>query len=73
MSNAYLFGDNLSIILNVQNPAADISKKHVAIPFHVVRDAIDAGIIEPYWLRGQCHISDRMTKKIPTFEFKNSL
>ena len=25
-----IFGDNLSVILNAQNPAADLSKKHVA-------------------------------------------
>ena len=43
-----LFGDNLSVILNSQNPAADISKKHVAISFHVVREAVAAGIIDPY-------------------------
>ena len=43
-----VFGDNLSIILSSTNPGRDLSKKHVAISFHVVREAIAAGIIEPY-------------------------
>jgi hypothetical protein len=65
-----IFGDNLSVIQNAQNPAADISKKHVAISFHVVREAIAAGIIEPYWLKGKWNLSDIMTKQIPKTEFK---
>ena len=64
-----VFGDNLSVIQNSQNPAADLSKKHVAISFHVVREAIAAGIIEPYWLHGVWNLSDIMTKQIPKSEF----
>mmetsp|Transcript_30752 Transcript_30752/g.36558 ORF Transcript_30752/g.36558 Transcript_30752/m.36558 type:complete len:126 (-) Transcript_30752:187-564(-) len=44
-----IFGDNLSVIQNAQNPAADLSKKHLAISFHVVREAIAAHIVEAYW------------------------
>ena len=65
-----IFGDNLSVILNAQNPAADLSKKHVAISFHVVREAVAAGIIEPYWLRGIYNTSDLMTKQIPCPQFR---
>ena len=65
-----MFGDNLSVILNSQNPAADLSKKHVAISFHMVREAVAAGIIEPYWLRNWYNTSDIMTKKIPRTKFK---
>ena len=64
-----LFGDNLSVIQNSQNPAADLSKKHVAISFHVCREAIAAGIITPYWLKGKYNLSDIMTKQIPKSEF----
>ena len=59
------FGDNLSVILNSQNSAADLSKNHVAISFHVVRGVVDDGIIEPYWLKGELNTSDIMTKHIP--------
>ena len=65
-----IFGDNLSVILNAQNPAADLSKKHVAISFHVVKEAVAAGIIEPYWLKGKYNTPDIMTKQIPVTEFR---
>ena len=64
-----VFGDNLSVILSASNPSHDLSKKHVAISFHVVREAIAAGIIEPYWLKGEYNISDIMTKQIPSGPF----
>jgi len=63
------FGDNLSDILNSQNPAADLSKKHVMISFHVVRKAVAAGVIEPYWVKGEYNTSDILTKQSPRAEF----
>jgi len=65
-----VFGDNLSVIQNAQNPAADLSKKHVAISYHVVREAVAAGIIAPFWLKGKWNLSDIMTKQIPASEFR---
>jgi len=65
-----IFGDNLSVIQNAQNPAVDLSKKHVAISFHVVREAIAAGVVKPYWLKGQWNLSDIMTKQIPRSKFR---
>ena len=64
-----IFGDNLSVILSVSNPAADLSKKHVAISFHSVREAISTCIVEAYWLKGKWNLSEIMTKEIPKFEF----
>ena len=46
-------------------------KQHVAVSVHVVREAVAAGIISPYWLKGKWNISDIMTKQIPITEFKN--
>jgi hypothetical protein len=68
-----LFGDNLSVIQSASNPGHDLSKKHVAISFHVVRKAIAAGIIEPYWLKGAYNMSDIMTKQIPGGPFSRHL
>ena len=64
-----VFGDNLAVIQSSQNPAADLSKKHVAISFHTVREAVAARIIEPYWLKGKYNISDILTKQLPKSEF----
>ena len=66
-----LFGDNLSVLLNDQDPAADLSKKHVVIYFHIVREAVAAGIIKPYWLKWKFNTSDIMTKQIPRTNFKD--
>ena len=60
-----VLGDNLSVIFNAQKPAADLSKKHVSIYFHVAREAVAAGIIVPYWLTGKYNKSNLMTKIDP--------
>ena len=60
-----IFGDNLRIIQSAVNPGHNLNKKHVAISFHVVREAVAAGIIEPYWIKGENNMSDIMTKQIP--------
>ena len=61
------------MILSASNPGHDLSKKHVAISFHVVCEAITAGIIEPYWLKGENNMSNIMTKQIPRDEFLRHL
>ena len=66
-----LFGDNLGVLLSAQNPEADLSKKHVAIAFHVVREAIAAGVVNPYWLKGQWNPADILTKQVPRTVFRS--
>ena len=65
-----IFGDNPSVILNAQNPAADLSKKYVAVYFHIVREAVLAGSIESYWVKRAFNTSGIMTKQIPRTNFK---
>jgi hypothetical protein len=64
-----LFGDNLSVIQNASNPEADLKKKHVALSFHFVREAIAAGIVHPHWLKGKLNRSDIMTKQIGATDY----
>ena len=66
-----IFGDNLYAILNTQNPAVELSKKHVVTSFHVVKEAVTAGLSAPYWLKEQWDISGWTTEQIPTSELKN--
>jgi hypothetical protein len=68
---SYLFGDNLGVIQNSSNPESDIKKKHVAISYHMVREAIAAKIVFPYWIKGQFNLSDIMTKQIGGPEFRS--
>ena len=63
-----VFGDNFSVITNAKDPDAELKKKHVALSFHVVREAIAAGVIEPFWLKGAYNIADIMTKQLPPQE-----
>lgn len=64
-----VFGDNFSVIQSASNPQHNLSKKHIALAFHFVREAIAAGIIEPYWLKGEYNLADIMTKQISISEF----
>ena len=57
-----ILGDNLSVIQNASNPNGDLKKKHIAISFHIVREAIAAGIIKPWWLSGDSNLSNILTK-----------
>ena len=58
------------MIQNSQNPKADLSKKHVAIAYHVTREAVAAGIIRPHWLKGKHNTPDIMTKQLSRDEHK---
>ena len=69
-SPSYLFGDNLGVIQNTSNPESNIKKKHVAISYHMVREAIAAKILVPYWIKGQNNLSDILTKQIGGPEFR---
>ena len=57
-------GDNLSVIQSADNPAADISKKHVAISFHSVCEGIAARILEPYWIKGHFNLPEICMKQL---------
>ena len=69
----HIFGDGLSVILNAQNPAADLSKKHVFILCYVVREVVAAGIIKPYWLKRKLNKSDSMSEKIPQVNLRSTV
>ena len=63
------FNGNFSVVQNCQNPTVALSKIHVAISYHVVREAVAAGIIEPYWIKGGYNMTDILTKLIPKPQF----
>jgi len=44
-----LIGDNLGVIQNASIPDLDLKKKHVAISYHCVREAVAAQIVKPIW------------------------
>lgn len=64
-----VFGDNLGVILNVQNPQAQLKKKHNALSFHRVREAVAREIIEPRKIDSADNFADIFTKAIGATEF----
>ena len=66
-----LHGDNLSVIQNSSLPTADLKKKHVALSYHIVREAVAAGIVSPMWLKSEHNHADILTKQIGRTPFMN--
>ena len=66
-----LFGDNLGVIQNASMPEAKLTKKHVAIAFHSVRESVSAKIIAPYKIDGKDNYADILTKALDIATFKH--
>ena len=69
MDRLLLFGDSLGVVQQASFVDADLSKKHVAISYHLVREAIAAGIILPYWIGTHDNLADILTKPLPPTAF----
>jgi hypothetical protein len=60
-----LVGDNLGVIhQSASILESDIKKKHVAISYHCVREAVAAGIVNPIWCATSENWSDICTKAL---------
>jgi len=65
-----VFGDNLSVILSSTSDSAELKKKHTALSFHMVREAVAAEIIAPHHIPGYYNYADILTKAVETETFK---
>jgi hypothetical protein len=54
--------DNQAVIINTQLPTSSLKKKHNAVAFHKIREAVAAGIIRTAHIRSENNISDILTK-----------
>ena len=59
-----LFGDNLSTITSASSPDAELKKKHVAISYHMVREAVAAKIVLPIHVNSADNFADILTKAL---------
>jgi hypothetical protein len=59
---SYMFGDNKSIVDSVALPHAKLHRRHNALSFHHVWEAVAAKIVLPYYLPGGLNPSDILTK-----------
>ena len=64
-----LIGDNLGVIQNTSIPDSDLKKKHVAISYHCVREAVAARIVRPIWCTSQENWADICTKSLAFVAF----
>ena len=61
---AIMFGDNMSVVLNTSTPSSALKKKHNAIAYHKVREAIAGGIIRYYHVASTKNTADVLTKAL---------
>jgi hypothetical protein len=45
-----IFSDNMSVLLNIQQPDSQLHKKHLAVSYHVSCESCAARIIEPFYI-----------------------
>ena len=62
--SALLLGDSTSMVLNTTVPSSVLKKKHNAIAYHRVREAIAAGDVHFCHIRSELNIADCITKAL---------
>ena len=68
-----MYGDNMSVILNTTVPSSQLKKKHNAIAYHRVREAIAAKILTLQHIPSTENIADVLTKPLPVNTFYHLL
>ena len=68
-SSSLMYGDNLGSIQSANTPKGILKKKHVALSYHVVREAIAFGVACPIWVPSASNHSDILTKQIEATPF----
>ena len=59
---SYVFGDNKSVVNSASIPHAKLHKRHTALSFHSVREAVAAKIIGFYFIEGENNPADILSK-----------
>lgn len=59
---ANILGDNRSVIINASVSSSLLKKKHIAIAYHLTREATAAGIVHPLKTKGDWNFADVCTK-----------
>ena len=59
-----MLGDNNSVVLNCTMPSSVLKKKHNAVAYHRVREAIAAGILKFAHIPSEMNYADILTKPL---------
>jgi hypothetical protein len=65
-----MFGDNLSVVISTTVPSSQLKKKHNAIAYHRVREAIAGKIIRLAHIPSEENIADILTKPLANDPFQ---
>ena len=57
-----MYGDNMSVIQSTSVPSSVLKKKHNAIAWHRLREAVASGVVEIIHVRSEDNLSDCLTK-----------
>lgn len=66
---AMMYGDNNSVVLSTSTPSSVLKKKHNAIAYHRVREALAAGILIFSHIRSEENLADILTKPLGNQRF----
>ncbi len=58
----YMFGDKKSVVNSSTRPHSSLHKRHTALSFHRVREAVAAGYVGLYHLPGALNTADILSK-----------
>ena len=64
---ANVLTDNLAVVQNASIPSSTLKKKHNAICYHRVREAVAAGVIRIAHIPSKENLADMFTKPLPAF------
>ena len=64
IGSCVLFGDNMSMITSTSIPSSSLKKKHNAIGYHRIREAVAAGITSLVHVASKMNIADLLTKPL---------
>jgi hypothetical protein len=64
-----MLGDNISVVLSTTVPSSVSKKKHNAIAYHRVREAIAARMISFAYIKSEENVSDVLTKLLSNEKF----
>jgi hypothetical protein len=62
---ANTFCDNTSVVTNATQPSSVLKKKHNAIAYHKVREAVASNMMRIGWVQSRKNLADLLTKPLP--------
>jgi hypothetical protein len=66
---ALMLGDNITVVFNTTVPSSVLKKKHNAIAYHRVREAIATRIMRFAYIKSEENVSDVLTKPLSNEKF----